>query len=398
MRNSGADPFWKEYAGACLRGPLLANSTYRFQFDVGFVSEEASPPIDISFFGTTDCDYLPFGNDQADFGCPSNSPNWSKLAEVTVSASGEEESSWTNSLLEVTPDEDIFAIAIGPDCSPVFNEVSTYYFFDNLLLANIEFFDFQIAEVNHPCSDDFRLSIPYNPDFEYQWYLDGVALDGETTSELSQIYGEGSYQIRIVNGTICRLSTSFEYEIPVFAIPEQVSICQDETYLFGEIELADSGFYLDTFKTVNNCDSIVALDLQVIGAEFDTLEASILEGETFELEGMSYTDPGDYMLSLTSSTGCDSLVLLQLNTFNIYIPNIFSPNGDGINDSFMPLTEEGNIDSYEMQIYDRWGNLIYEGVEWDGFLYRPGVYAYLIDIEFGFGSSKVFWGSVTMVE
>ncbi|MEM9836638.1 MAG: hypothetical protein AAF828_09055, partial [Bacteroidota bacterium] len=53
-------PNWKEYAGACLRGPLLQGQTYRFEFHVGFTLNN-SPPTQLFFFGTPDCSYLPFG-------------------------------------------------------------------------------------------------------------------------------------------------------------------------------------------------------------------------------------------------------------------------------------------------------------------------------------------------
>jgi len=44
---------WKEYAGACLTGPLKANTEYRFEFYIGFTNETLSPTLDITFFGTT---------------------------------------------------------------------------------------------------------------------------------------------------------------------------------------------------------------------------------------------------------------------------------------------------------------------------------------------------------
>lgn len=52
----------------------------------------------------------------------------------------------------------------------------------------------------------------------------------------------------------------------------------------------------------------------------------------------------------------------------IYIPNAFTPNGDGLNDSFGGMGE--GITDYNMQIFDRWGNLLFESnnidVQWDG--------------------------------
>ena len=393
--NNTAEPYWKEYAGACLINPLLKDSVYRIQFDVGFVNPQKSPPIDISFFGTSNCDYLPFGAGNEAFGCPSNSPNWQKLAEVTVS--GGSGNTWVNTSLEIIPEEDIYAIAIGPDCSPVTSPISIYYFFDNLLLADFESFDLQISEISHPCSQDYTFFVPFNPDFEYQWYLSGVALVGEVSSELSQNYGVGSYQVRIIDGTSCRLSATFEYAIPIYNTQANVAICQGDFYEFGELQLTEPGFYLDTFNTQNNCDSIVALELEVIGQNYDTIAVSILEGETFEIEDHSFDVAGDYPLVFTSSLGCDSLVLLKLTNFNIYIPNVFSPNYDGINDVFRPFAPADEIRSFTMQIFDRWGNQLHQGLAWDGADLQPGVYVYLIVFEFMYGKSKMFSGDVMLL-
>ncbi len=393
--NNEAQPYWKEYAGACLISPLLADSSYRIQFDIGFVNSQRSPPIDISFFGTTSCDNLPFGIGNEEFGCPSNSVNWSKLGEVTVS--GGTGNKWVNTFIEIIPDEDIYAIAIGPDCNPISSPVSIYYFFDNLLLSDIESFDLQIKEIQHPCSSDFTLSIANNPDFTYQWYKSGIALAGETSAEMSQNYGEGTYQVSVLDGTTCRLSAEYEYIIPVFNLAPNVTLCPDVFYQFGDLQLTESGFYLDTFLSQNNCDSIVALELEVIGENIDTLEVAILEGETFEIAGQSLGMEGEYPLIFTSSLGCDSLVLLDLTVFNVFIPNAFSADDDGINDVFYPFAPVGEINSVSMQIFDRWGNIVFQGTEWNGGQLQPGVYVYLINIDFTFGKSKVFSGDVTLL-
>lgn len=237
-----------------------------------------------------------------------------------------------------------------------------------------------------------------NPDFEYQWYLSGVALEGETSSDLSQNYGEGSYQVRISDGTTCRISETYEYSIPIYNTPVRVAICQGDFYEFGELQLTTPGFYIDTFQTQNNCDSIVPLELEVIGARYDTVKASIFEGDAFEIGDYKFHQAGEYPLTFTSSLGCDSLVLLKLSNFNVYIPNVFSPNDDGINDVFRPFAPLGEIDAIDMKIFDRWGNLLYQGPEWDGFALQPGVFVYLINIDFVYGASKIFYGAVTLVK
>ena len=356
---------------------------------------QKSPPIDISFFGTTSCDNLPFGIGDEEFGCPSNDPNWVKLAEVTVF--GEEGNQWVEAFLEATPEEDIYAIAIGPDCSPINSQVSTYYFFDNLILADFESFNLKITETSHPCNPNFSLRINFNPAYEYQWYLNGIALDGETSSELSQHYGEGSYQVRIIDNGSCRLSENFEFQIPIFNETVQEIICEGDSYPFGDLNLTESGFYLDTFLSVNLCDSIVPLELEVIGQQFDTVEASILTGEEFVLADNVFDEAGDYPLVFSSSIGCDSLVLLKLTEFNIFIPNIFSPDQDGMNDVFEVYAGDNNINESNIQIFDRWGNKIHEGVDWDGRNVQSGVYVYLIELHFTNGTSKVFSGDITLI-
>ncbi len=395
VRNNNPEPYWKEYAGACLLSPLLKDSLYKFQFDVGFVNREVSPGINISFFGTADCQFLPFGVGDETFGCPTNSPNWQKLAQVRVD--GGSGNSWVNTSLEITPDFDIAAIAIGPDCPPVSSPVSLYYFFDNLILNNFGAFDLRVSDENHPCSEQYSLSVPFNADFDYQWYLGGVALEGEIFSSLRNMYGEGNYQIRIADDGRCRLSTSFDYNIPVISEIERVVLCQGESYSFGEATLTESGFYLDTFPSANNCDSIVALEIETIGIEYDTVEVSIVEGNSYAYEGMSFSEPGEYPLTLDSSQNCDSLVLLRLANFGVYVPNTISLNSAGVDNVFKPFAAEGLLQQVEILIYDRWGNIIFSGEEWNGEGALPGVYTYLINLDFVEGESKVLVGSVTLL-
>ena len=79
------EPNWKEYVGACILAPLRANKVYTFRFNIGFSDYENSPPTEVVFYGTNDCENLPFGGiaDRA-FGCPSNDPNWKVLGAVSV--------------------------------------------------------------------------------------------------------------------------------------------------------------------------------------------------------------------------------------------------------------------------------------------------------------------------
>ena len=391
----GPEPYWKEYAGACLLSPLQPDTRYRFQFDVGFVNSQQSPAINISFFGTTSCDNLPFGTGNEAFGCPSNSPDWVKLGEVWLSGGGRQ--TWVNAAIDIVPDEPITAIAIGPDCPAVSSAESTYYFFDNLLLDDQESFDLQITETGHPCGTDFGLSVPLNPNANYQWYLDGVALPAERGASLNELHGEGAYQVRIDENGSCRLTLPHLFTIPEYRTTSRVAICADEFYRFGDARLTASGAYRDTFLNRDNCDSIVDLQLEVIGTTYDTVAATVLNGEPYVAGAYSFRGAGNYPLVFTSSWGCDSLVYLQLSVFDVFIPNAFSPNGDRVNDVFRPFSASQLIASVEMRIYDRWGNLVYAGEEWNGGELPTGVFVYTMLLGFTNGSEKSFDGHVTLL-
>lgn len=75
---------------------------------------------------------------------------------------------------------------------------------------------------------------------------------------------------------------------------------------------------------------------------------------------------------------------LEPQDYAYYGPNAFTPNGDGINDTWRPINNVVDIDRYELEIYDRWGRVVFSSTdpfqEWDGkaggALVPLGVYAY----------------------
>ena len=82
---------------------------------------------------------------------------------------------------------------------------------------------------------------------------------------------------------------------------------------------------------------------------------------------------------------------IEPNETGMYIPNAFSPNGDGRNDYFIPreLLSSG-IKEFSIKIFNRWGELIFktnsvDGRGWDGSYggkKQPlGVYIYMIDVQ-----------------
>ena len=124
-------------------------------------------------------------------------------------------------------------------------------------------------------------------------------------------------------------------------------------------------------------------------------------------------EPTTFTLKVWDDTGCfgsDDIFVDVDNNRNVFIPNVFSPNGDGINDKFNIGTGIGVERINYMQIYDRWGELLYEAKNimpgestsygWDGrfgtqFM-NTGVYIYLIEVRFLDNVSLLYRGDVTL--
>jgi gliding motility-associated-like protein len=124
---------------------------------------------------------------------------------------------------------------------------------------------------------------------------------------------------------------------------------------------------------------------------------------------ISITQPGLYWLQVSSdSAAClttDSIWVKRDCYLNI--PNSFSPNGDGLNDYFLPreLLSSG-LSSFTMNIYNRWGENIFttnkiDGRGWDGKYNSEnqpvGVYVYIIEARFVNNVRKEFKGNVTLL-
>ncbi len=401
-----ANPNWKEYAGACLTSPLRAGISYKFQFYIGFTEQPFSPPIAITFFGTPDCENLPFGGNDRMFGCPTNGPNWMQLSSINTSGTNE----WKQVELNVTPTVDIQAIAIGPPCQSSAATENPYYFFDNLVLAEQSAFEFEIKANNQPCAQNLSFEVPEYDSLGYQWYKDGIAILGATNPRLDLPPGKGRYEVMVTSAEGCKVTKHFNFFIPFKRASLVQTICEGETYTLGDQQLSTPGIYFDTLKSVNNCDSLVEIDLRVDGSIATTINAKIFPNETYEIGNLSFNEPGTYTETIASTIGCDSTVTVQLDYYEIYFPNIFSPNGDGINDFFVINAGTDLAAINDFRVFDRWGNQVFQQENlasnnlnngWDGRFDGEntieGVYLYTADLLMDDGVERSISGMVTLV-
>jgi len=106
-----------------------------------------------------------------------------------------------------------------------------------------------------------------------------------------------------------------------------------------------------------------------------------------------------YTLEVEGCTMHDQTVKIEVINCELHIPNVFTPNGDGVNDRF-EITNLEYFKNSRMSIYNRWGLKVYESTDyasewWDGANHSDGVYYYVLHVTEGL--EQQYQGSVTLL-
>lgn len=175
----------------------------------------------------------------------------------------------------------------------------------------------------------------------------------------------------------------------------------------------------DSFADINVwSDNEVVFINQTTGLHADGCEnctyqwspTSPLDNPSLQNPTATMTDTTMFVVTLTDSAGCtytDSVrvgcIKLDCGTTSLFIPNAFTPNGDGLNDQLcfrnMWVTE------FEISIFSRWGELVYESKDvdacWDGKFKgqpcMPGVYTFYCKIACEGDQDATFKGDITLI-
>ena len=198
---------------------------------------------------------------------------------------------------------------------------------------------------------------------------------------------------------------------------------------FSTISPQQAGIYqltvTDTIDCVESKDIEITVNLSpaIAFSTYDTLWVEpgyLLEAgngveyylwNTGEItEAIQIDSMGHYVVEVISYEGCKSSDAVQIlwGGTPFYMPNAFTPNGDGLNDFFGPIPRYDYVNRYHMSIFNRWGHMIFETTDinkgWDGtYNGSPcmlGAYVYRIVYE-EFGQlpieSNVVEGTVMLV-
>ncbi len=226
---------------------------------------------------------------------------------------------------------------------------------------------------NDTCIENipFILDATYLDDYTYHWS------NGEQTPVI-YVNQTGSYSVTVSynNYSICNDYDTIEINYiptPILDFPDSMRLCEHQ----------------DTIISVSQQDNSV----------YQFLWST---GNTTPIESFSHLDAGIYNISL-EIRGCyiytDSFIL-RIENCEIFIPNVITPNNDGIND-FFQITNLEYYPNSQIKIYNRWGKKIYENEDykgdWDGDNHSEGTYYYIFRLNYGHGKIEEYHGTITIM-
>lgn len=157
-------------------------------------------------------------------------------------------------------------------------------------------------------------------------------------------------------------------------------------------------------------DAVIVPSQNVTGFSFNWFEnGTIPIGNTQQITTTPITTDSTvtYVVNVVAPSGCAQTVSVTFRVVqpDVKVPNAFTPNGDGSNDSFGLAIVEGVADIEKMEIYSRWGQKVFASTEpnarWDGMIdNKPAasdVYVYIIFWRGGDGALSVAKGEVTLL-
>ena len=270
----------------------------------------------------------------------------------------------------------------------------TYSFDTSIMVLPEVLFDYNTTELSCFDSEDGSLTvIPVQGNPDYSLTLNGKAYTDMNISNLAS----GKYDLELKDSNGCLAHASFTLIKPekLFAQisgEDRVNFNQPYTY-FVESDFTEVDSIIWYINDSIICANMFCDSVKIIPADDYRLCVELIYGNECIV---------------------DDCIDVRVNRdFDIYVPNIFTPNFDGINDIFRIKSTNGvEINVKTMQIFDRWGEMLYKKddfiygngddyVGWDGRFHEklslPGVYVYYIEILKENGEITRLAGDITLL-
>ena len=199
-----------------------------------------------------------------------------------------------------------------------------------------------------------------------------------------------------------------------FIIETVMLIPADTTILSGETcEPSMAGVFTRLLTNAGGCDSTVIETIVLLPSDTTIVQQLTCLPQDVGTVQQVFTNVfgcDSIFWTITILAPADSCIVPEIHR-EIFIPNVFSPNDDGINDFFFISSHpEAVTDIPIMRIYDRWGGLVFERIGplpnvpsdgWDGKAneedINPGVFVWVAEVIYADGKTETLYGDVTLV-
>ena len=267
------------------------------------------------------------------------------------------------------------------------------YTFDPLNLANGNY-SYTVTDANG-CQADTVFDIAHTFEFDYS-----VLIDTATC-------GENNGGVQVIPANNLNAFTYSWSAYPGYSNNGQIFMGPSNGYIYIQDSVAgclDTVYYEIPFAGATNATFLLSQDSGISPLTVQTTNLNsapgifnywIINGDTISYAtDTSFTFPGygNYLIThciYDPVYGCLFCFEKWVNVFpnpQIEIPNFFTPNNDGIND-FFELSIGQDLEQLHIEIYNRWGNIVYESsavdFQWDGFALNglkcaDGVYFWIL--------------------
>ena len=269
---------------------------------------------------------------------------------------------------------------IEVDSGGIYSVSVNYYFGceseDQVLVIEYPLAEAAITGDNEMCDgESVILEAPVGP-FDYEWYLDDTQLSDETSITVTQ---GGKYVLVMSN--VCG-ADSDEKTVELHPLPD-VDLGGDVVLFPGENITLDAGNY----------QSYIWNDDGTLTDRYYTVAYDDISGE-------------DSVWVEVYDGYCKNSNGILIEIFDVEVPNVITPNGDGKNDIFKPGDGWSGVNNHTIMVFNRWGEKVWESNDfpsgWDGKqngrLVAEGTYFWVLEVYYGPDNVKrVYKGSLAVL-
>jgi gliding motility-associated-like protein len=453
---------WREYLQTKLATPLKKNKKYcvgmyaNHAFDITKPTDDVKATKDLSILlskirplngniGINDNLILVDNPQVSPATYITDTLNWTPIIGIVTAQGGEQ---WlTIGSFKPKWQTDVITVLDKPNNDSFW----MYYFIDDVFVIPMENDQALLHKDTTICTNGFPIQIQANTGFTgYTW-------NNGTTGSSLMVAQEGTYTVSATYAG-CTIVDTIRVKttgVPNLTMPNY-NICDNELPLAVSLPPAITDVF-DTFSWSNNTVGATTVlntaDIYTVTATMECgstsksfMVTTAPEPPTFSLgndtslcvnakprpiilksnlaltnylwstgattPNITVAETGIYTLSTTNACGTKTdNISIEGCPPNYYIPNTFTPNGDGYNDIFNVFASDAIVNIKKMQVFDRWGEAVFAadnlpsfggaGGGWDGTFHNQSaitdVYVYVIVLEFADGTTETVSGDVTLL-